>query len=34
MDDLADCHLVVEAVPEKLELKQQIFAELDRITVS
>jgi len=32
MDDLADCHLVVEAVPEKLELKQQIFTELDRIT--
>ena len=32
LDDLADCHLVVEAVPEKLELKQQIFAELDRIT--
>jgi 3-hydroxybutyryl-CoA dehydrogenase len=32
MNDLADCHLVVEAVPEKLELKQQIFAELDRIT--
>ncbi len=32
LEDLADCHLVVEAVPEKLELKQQIFAELDRIT--
>ena len=32
MNDVADCHLVVEAVPEKLELKQQIFAELDRIT--
>ncbi|HVQ88089.1 MAG TPA: 3-hydroxybutyryl-CoA dehydrogenase, partial [Actinomycetes bacterium] len=32
MNDLADCHLVVEAVPEKLELKQQIFTELDRIT--
>ncbi|HEX5016107.1 MAG TPA: 3-hydroxybutyryl-CoA dehydrogenase [Actinomycetes bacterium] len=32
MEDLADCHLVVEAVPEHLELKQQIFAELDRIT--
>jgi 3-hydroxybutyryl-CoA dehydrogenase len=32
MEDLADCHLVVEAVPEHLELKQKIFAELDRIT--
>jgi len=32
MDDLADCHLVVEAVPEKLELKQEIFTALDRIT--
>jgi 3-hydroxybutyryl-CoA dehydrogenase len=32
MNDLADCHLVVEAVPEKLELKQQILTELDRIT--
>ncbi len=32
MEDLADCHLVVEAVPEHLELKQRIFAELDRIT--
>ena len=34
MDEFADCHLVVEAVPEKLELKQQIFTELDRITSS
>lgn len=32
MNDLSDCQLVVEAVPEKLELKQQIFTELDRIT--
>ncbi|MFZ0324370.1 MAG: 3-hydroxybutyryl-CoA dehydrogenase [Actinomycetes bacterium] len=32
LEDLADCHLVVEAVPEKLELKQQILTELDRIT--
>ena len=32
LEDVADCHLVIEAVPEKLELKQQIFTELDRIT--
>jgi 3-hydroxybutyryl-CoA dehydrogenase len=32
LEDLADCHMVVEAVPEKLELKQRIFTELDRIT--
>ena len=32
LNEVAACHLVVEAVPEKLELKQQIFAELDRIT--
>jgi 3-hydroxybutyryl-CoA dehydrogenase len=32
LEDVADCGLVIEAVPEKLELKQQIFTELDRIT--
>src|SRR5205823_10401154 len=30
--DLADCDLVIEAVLEELELKRQVFAELDRIT--
>ena len=30
MADLADCELVVEAVVERLDLKRQIFAELDR----
>lgn len=27
--DLADCDLIIEAVPEKLELKQSVFEELD-----
>jgi 3-hydroxybutyryl-CoA dehydrogenase len=30
--DLADCDLVIEAALEELELKQELFAELDRIT--
>jgi len=29
--DLAQCDLVIEAVPEKLELKQTVFKELDEL---
>jgi 3-hydroxybutyryl-CoA dehydrogenase len=32
LDDLADCDLVIEAVLEELDLKRDVFAELDRIT--
>ena len=32
LSDLADCDLVIEAVLEELELKREVFAELDRIT--
>jgi 3-hydroxybutyryl-CoA dehydrogenase len=32
LGDLADCDLVIEAVLEELELKREVFAELDRIT--
>ncbi len=31
LNDLKDCQLVVEAVPEHLELKKDIFAKLDQI---
>lgn len=29
LDGLADCDIVIEAIPEKLELKQAVFKELD-----
>ena len=32
LDDLSDCDLVIEAVLEELELKCDVFAELDRVT--
>ncbi len=28
---LADCDIIIEAVPEKLELKQEVFKELDAV---
>ncbi len=31
IDEVKDCDLVVEAVPERLELKRAIFAELDHV---
>ncbi|MDU0314658.1 3-hydroxybutyryl-CoA dehydrogenase [Phycicoccus sp. M110.8] len=31
MDDLADCELVVEAVPEHLDLKKEVFGKLDAV---
>jgi 3-hydroxybutyryl-CoA dehydrogenase len=32
LTDLADCDLVIEAALEELDLKREIFAELDRVT--
>src|SRR5919204_4140181 len=32
LGELADCDLVIEAVLEELDLKREVFAELDRIT--
>ena len=31
LNAVGDCELVIEAIPERMELKQQLFAELDRI---
>lgn len=31
MEDLGDCDLIEEAIPEDLELKKQVFSKLDRI---
>jgi 3-hydroxybutyryl-CoA dehydrogenase len=31
VEDLAGCDLVIEAVPERLELKQEVFKELDAL---
>src|SRR5690242_1782339 len=31
IEDLADCELVVEAAPEKLDLKRELFADLERV---
>jgi len=32
IDSLADSHLIIEAVPEKLKLKLEVFKELDNLT--
>src|SRR3712207_2850189 len=31
VEDLAGCDIIIEAIPEKLELKQQVFKELDGV---
>lgn len=32
LDDAADCAVVIEAIVEKMEVKEKVFKELDRIT--
>jgi 3-hydroxybutyryl-CoA dehydrogenase len=32
LDDMADCELVIEAIVENLDMKKDVFRELDRIT--
>jgi 3-hydroxybutyryl-CoA dehydrogenase len=32
LDDFAGCELIVEAVPEKIELKREVFQKLDALT--
>src|SRR5687767_3003049 len=34
MDEFAPCDLVLEAAPEKIEIKQSLFRDLERITRS
>lgn len=34
LEDLRECDLIIEAVPEKLELKQRVFGELDAMIKS
>jgi len=31
LDDLKDCHLIIEAITEDIKLKKEIFAELDKL---
>jgi 3-hydroxybutyryl-CoA dehydrogenase len=31
VNDLKDCDLIIEAIPERIELKQELFQELDKI---
>lgn len=31
VEDLAGCDIIIEAIPEKLELKQQVFKEIDSV---